>query len=103
MKLVEFTSQLDQFQDHLGWNWRTNVSNLGKFIENSLKLLDKDEKKLPSFFGLPEGQCQKCLKRSPVNKKFIYEVKTDLFEQSIITIKDLLRYLILENGMNDCQ
>ena len=94
LKLVEFTSQLNQYQDRLGWNWRINVSDIGKFIENSLKLLDNDENKITSFIGLPEGQCHQCLNRNPVNNKLIYEVETENLEEGTITIKDLLRYLI---------
>ena len=102
LKLVEFTSQLNQYQDYLGWNWRTNISDLDKFIHNSLKLLDKDEDKIASLIGFPEGQCQQCLKCNPVSNKLSYKVETGHLEQGITSIKDLLRHLILDKGNNEC-
>ena len=61
LKLIEFTSQLKQYQSLLGWNWRENMADLPSFVENTLKLLCKHEIRTSDLFGVPELKCQKRL------------------------------------------
>ena len=53
LKAVEFSSQLNQYQHLLGWNWQENFEDLPTFVENTLKLLDKHESKTSELFGIP--------------------------------------------------
>ena len=74
LKVIEFSSQLDQYQSALGWNWIENAADLPIFIENTLKLLNKHENKTSSLFGIPEIQCQKCKKLIMFLEQPVYEV-----------------------------
>ena len=47
LKINEFTSQLNQYQTVLGWNWHDHASNLPIFIQKTLSLLKVYESKIP--------------------------------------------------------
>ena len=40
LKISEFSSELDQYQSLLGWNWRHDVQNLPTLVKSTLKLLN---------------------------------------------------------------
>ena len=62
-KTIEFICQLPQYQSQLGWNWQENFADLPTFVENTLKLLDKQESNTSELFGIPALKCQKCMKK----------------------------------------
>ena len=57
LKIIEITSQLNQYQTLLGWNWRENVGDLPNFVEKSLELLNIYESRTSSLIGFPDVQC----------------------------------------------
>ena len=60
LKISEFSSELDQYQSLLGWNWRHDVQNLPTLVKSTLKLLNIHESKTSALFGIPDLQCQIC-------------------------------------------
>ena len=94
IKLNEFVSQLNQFDQELSWNWRENLEDMPTFLENTLRLITKSESKISSFFVHKELQCQLC-KQDPNNQtNFIFSV--NIKEKKEITVKDLLEQAILK-------
>ena len=59
LKLIEFTSQLNQYQSLLGWNWRESATDMVKFIENTMRLIHKREP-ISSYLCLANDDCQLC-------------------------------------------
>ena len=80
LRLIEFTSQLNQYQSMLGWNWMENLTDLPKFIENTLKLLDKHENRISECFRIPDLQCQKCKKIIIIEDQLMYDIDTSIFQ-----------------------
>ena len=104
LKLIEFTSQLTQYQSLLGWNWMENLANLPRFVENTLILLKKHERRTTELFGIPELQCQKCQKIRKHKDQLIYDVDTSITQSETegITLKFLIDTLIQKTNLNKC-
>ena len=95
IKLIEFTSQLPQYQDKLGWNWMLNCNKSGDFIENTLKMLDKIENFIHNF----NWNCQNCGAKLKPNDDYLW--KTNHRKPSS-SVKDILQGLIEMHGNNAC-
>ena len=95
LKVIEFISQLNQYQEFLGWNWRNNMSDIPTFVENTLRLADKDENKVSELFGIPDLKCKKCKKVRIFEQKLLYEIDTSfLQEEKEVTIRMLMDLLV---------
>ena len=103
IKLVEFTSQLYQYQNY-GWDWRSNRDDLVHFIGNTLRVLGKQEPGVLSLLGFPDGQCQQCGKAVKLKRKYIYQVEQSemVICSKEITIENVLKYLFSKNQCKEC-
>ena len=104
LKLVEFTSQLNQYQSFEDWNWRDNKADLPTFIENTLKLFTKYETKTSDYFGMPQLKCQKCKKIRKVANQLVYckDTSSLIHGEKEVNLKLLVEDLITENDTNHC-
>ena len=104
LKINEFTSQLNQYQTVLGWNWHDHASNLPIFIQKTLSLLKVYESKIPSQFGLLNHQCEKCLENQRFPEQIIHQLDTSnsLSEQVNLNVKCLVEVLMKKNALNKC-
>ena len=76
LKLNEITSQLFQYERNLDWNWKTEGHDLMMFLENTVKLLVRYEKKTLSVFGFPTGQFLKCHRSMKMEKRVIFRINS---------------------------
>ena len=102
LKVVEVISQLDQYQTHLGWNWKENIGNTPAFIENSLKLLNRCENQIQDVFGLPDLMCVKCKKTKELPKELAYLFKTSNITNKTISLKNCIDDMISKEDTNQC-
>ena len=104
LKLIEFTSQLKQYQSLLGWNWRENMVDLPSFVENTLKLLCKHERRTSDLFGVPELKCLKCKQVRKLEDQLVYHIDTSIIQSDSkeVNLKSLMDPLIKTSNMNNC-
>ena len=104
LKLVEFISQLNQYQSKLGWNWKESPTDLPVFIENTIKLLGKHERQINDVFQFPILQCQRCKKTRNTTNQLVYEVNTSALKSGTkdVILKMLIDALIPEKNLNQC-
>ena len=101
LKLFEFISQLYHYET-IGWNWRDNLGDIVSFIGNTLRLLRRHENRISSFIGFPNGQCQECSMAVKIKSKYVYQVDMKITDCKAITIRDILRNVVLSNGIKKC-
>ena len=53
LQLKEFVSHLSQYDSKLGWNWKTKMDDVPKFIEKTLELMMKSGPDIRSHFAMP--------------------------------------------------
>ena len=92
LKLYEYISQLDQYNSVHGWDWRTNLSNFPKFIENTMKIISRNESSISSSFINKVNQCKQC---QQADQTFILDVRIDK-NQKEATIKDLVYKALIQ-------
>ena len=78
------------------------MSDIVSFIGNTLRLLRRSENRISSFIGFPNGQCQECNKTVNIKSKYIYQVDMKFTDCKEITITDILRNLVISNGIKNC-
>ena len=100
LKMLEFISQLHQYQTNFGWDWRTN--DIGKLIMNTLRLLNIHESKTSTHLGFPDAQCQKCLKTVQIKNEYVFEVNTGELKSEEISMTYILKVLISRKGNDQC-
>ena len=86
VKLVEFISLLPKFETDLGWNWRDNLEQMDKFIENTLTMLDSTEK----IINNSSTECQKCGGLFNSNG-YIWNISSFNECLNVFKVEDLLR------------
>ena len=104
LKLNEITSQLFQYERNLDWNWKTEGHDLMMFLENTVKLLVRYEKKTLSVFGFPTGQCLKCHRSMKMEKRVIFRINSEEYNLSClpITVEKIVKDLVERNGNGEC-
>ena len=104
LKINEFTSQLDQYQSLLGWNWCDNAANIPTFIKNTLKLLEIYEKKMSSLYEISDQQCPACNQIKSFSNQLIHQVDTSdlLKEKENVNLKCLINALMKKNTASQC-
>ena len=55
VKLIEFISQLPQYETEIKWNWKDNFEKIDEFIEKTLMMLNRREKMINSYL-----KCEQC-------------------------------------------
>ena len=101
IKLNEFISQLNQYDDVLHWNWRENLYDLPTFIENTIKLLTISEIRILPFFVNKDMHCQQCNQDTNDQTNCIFTV--DIEEKHEMTLKNLLEKAIMKrNEKSNC-
>ena len=104
LKLNEFISVLNQYDSILQWDWRTNLANLSKFIENTLRLLTNDEKRLETLFIGSTDQCEECYQDKQSTEKFIIKIDPGLLtkQDQVVSIKDLVLEVLRKRDLSKC-
>lgn len=88
--MVEFVSQLPQYEENLGWKWNENCFKMDEFIEKTIEMLDNAEK----IFNQNLMYCQHCGQKSMSNNGYVWNLTSvshaseptkiqDKFEESI--------------------
>ena len=73
-------------------------------MENTLRLLNQNEKKTSSLFGFTAGQCQKCLRSVQIKNEFIIEANTGDLISALedISMKNVLKLILSKRGYSQC-
>ena len=88
----------------LGWNWQDDPSNLPIFIKNTLSLLGIYESETSSLFGIPNRQCQTCMKIQTLPGQLVHQINTSkiLLDNMVIDLKCLTDMWMEQNGYDKC-
>ena len=97
VKLVEFISLLPKFEADLGWNWRDNLEQMDKFIENTLTMLDNTEK----IINNSSLKCQKCGGQFKCDG-YIWNIRSVSDCLNVYKAADVLKELIQIHGQSEC-
>ena len=93
LKCYEYICQLDKYESELGWNWKSSNIDLAQFIENTLKLLMKNELSISTNIISTNYQCKNQEKEDSIPLFFKMNPGQILF-----TMKDVVYEAILQQS-----
>ena len=103
LKLNEYISQLKQYEEKYETNWRDLLPDFQSFCHSTLNLMENNDIKISSIFGLPNIQCHLC--KTALNKKneLIFDIEAnEVMKIKSVSIKHIFNLLIKKVSKYDC-
>ena len=96
LQVKEFVCQLSQYDSKLGWNWKTNIDDVPKFIEKTLELMMKSGQDIRHHFAMPSNT-QNHNGKGKDGFIFRFNVDSNQDGEQTLSIEDMINELIMED------